>query len=286
MYVILYSWMKVITTKDEITLKNMFNNENVSFMLKKQIRMDLLSEMLNDGLIVNTPSDIDSDEKRVMIHLEKSYPNCFHMSEKEADIRRMRNVRGIIQTCIETGTEPEILQHYANIIEEEEILYIGDHFTEALSLLSSEGLTKVKWIRADEQAGVVIKKCPPPIVLLEKEAAGDVSILKGVKYVLFSLNDLQIGPILLKGKTSCMQCALLACKRNDGISYKPAWFRKFVLTFIAEIVYYLGGNLYEEIYHDVGLPLNKVYIINVPQSSICTFALYKNVNCGGCLDNE
>ena len=56
--------------------------------------------------------------------------------------------------------------------------------------------------------------------------------------------------------------------------------------FIAEIVYYLGGNLYEEIYHDVGLPLNKVYIINVPQSSICTFALYKNVNCGGCLDNE
>lgn len=115
------------------------------------------------------------------------------------------NQRAIIKCCSETGTTETKLKDYIESFDVENIMYKGKNFLKVKEVLCNHGLGDIRQL-GDEQDGQA--KDTQVILLVEKEYLETVAFEDQFIYCVFSLDDLQVGPVIIKGTTGCPTCYL------------------------------------------------------------------------------
>lgn len=127
---------------------------------------------------------------------------------------------------------------------------------------------------------------PQSIILVDEKDIQNIHTQLNMKYLLFSFDNLRIGPLLIPGVTVCLECyAKYHLQKGNVEQGYPAFYNNFILNFLVNTVYFCLQNLHTYLGSDVGLPIRKYYELKNPGLSLSVTHVYKTSACKQCFES-
>lgn len=274
--------MKV--SDEQIIFTDFINDTHVFVNVRRDFDSQILLQLLINGLSIANVSGVQSIEEKIVIHLYKNTKNIFELYDQRQKMSKAINMRAVLQTAILGGVEPREAEKYITLFDDTKLIMITSRHDELLEFLHSQGIENIMIALSVKEAQHMSDN--NHIFLMDENMIDDTPLREGDTCLLFSMNRLQIGPIIIPGKTACMNCYSISRKKTTELpsGTVPEYYNIFIYNFLVNIIYYLKGNLYRGIYNDVGLPIKKFYNLIQPELSIKVTNLYKQMSCVSCMN--
>lgn len=274
----------VKVSDEQIIFTDFINDTHVFVNVRRDFDSQILLQLLINGLSIANVSGVQSIEEKIVIHLYKNTKNIFELYDQRQKMSKAINMRAVLQTAILGGVEPREAEKYITLFDETKLIMITSRDDELLEFLHSQGIENIMIALSVKEAQHMSDN--NHIFLMDENMIDDTPLREGDTCLLFSMNRLQIGPIVIPGKTACMNCYSISRKKTTELpsGTVPEYYNIFIYNFLVNIIYYLKGNLYRGIYNDVGLPIKKFYNLIQPELSIKVTNLYKQISCVSCMN--
>ncbi|MGQ8872593.1 hypothetical protein [Paenibacillus sp. TSA_86.1] len=284
MHLVLKPFYTVKVSDGQIIFTDFINDTHVFVNVKRDFDSELLIQLLINGLSIANVSDLQSIEEKIVIHLYKNTKNIFELYDQKQKKSKAINMRAVLQTAILGGVEPKEAEKYITLFDETKLIMITSRQDELLEFLRSQGIENISFALSIKEAQHMSDN--NHIFLMDENRIDSTPLREKDICLLFSMTRLQIGPILIPGKTACMNCYLASREETTEMpnGTVPEYYNIFIYNFLVNIIYYLKGNLYRGIYNDVGLPIKKFYTLIQPELNIKVTNLYKRISCVSCMN--
>ncbi|WP_042142096.1 hypothetical protein [Paucisalibacillus sp. EB02] len=282
MYLVLRAQYTVIDAK-ELILSHLFEDKHHTIKISSNIDREQLIQKLLYGFRI--PMDINeiSQEEKFIIKISKQLKDSTLLTEEKTEYRRQINMRGVLLAANKSGVYHSVIKDYFNTFHEQRIYTLGTN-QELHSYFLREGLfqtrsiTKEDLTSTDERSIILINEKDLPTIQGERDK----------KYLVYSLESLRVGPLLIPGTTICLKCYNnnYHLQRNNVENGYPVYYQNFILNFLVNTVYFCLNDLHNFLGTDVGLPIRKYYQLANPYLSISVTDVYKTSNCSICFSEN
>lgn len=221
-----------------------------------------------------------SIEEKLMVIISKQLRDFTLITDNERDYRREVNLRGVMLAANKSGVEPYIIKEYYETFHEQ-IIYMAGRNQELESYLQKEGLTQIRPLEKEVGESSYGRRS---IILTSEQEISSVQGIQNIKYLVYSLESLRVGPLLIPGTTICIHCYEkneMSKNRDVEIGY-PMYYRSFILNFLVNSIYFSLNDIHKYLGTDVGLPIRKCFQLSNPELSISVTNFYKTSECSSC----
>ncbi|MBC5638301.1 hypothetical protein H8S33_16085 [Ornithinibacillus sp. BX22] len=277
MYLVLKAEYTVIN-EEEFIISHLFEELHRSIKVSSNIDKELLVQKLLYGFSMPKDKKALSQEEKLMIMLSKQLEELIFLTEDEFDYRREINIRGVLLAANKSGVEHSIIKDYYDTFHDQKIYTLDDN-QELINYFKREGLSQIIPISRENIASLHRGS----ILLINEKNLPYVQSVKDNKYLVYSLDKLRLGPLLVPGTTICLKCYYnnYTLINNVENGY-PIYYRNFILNFLVNTVYFCLNDLHKSLGTDVGLPIRKCYQLANPQLSVSVMNIYKTSDCSLC----
>ncbi len=230
-----------------------------------------------NGFQLPVNKDELSIEEKLIVTISKQLKDITLITENVEDFRREMNIRGVLLAANKSGVEHSILREYVKTFYEQSIYIVGED-KELKSYFQKEGLTQIQSIARDEVAS---SYDPRSIFLISEKELSYIHDVKSNKYLVYSLENLRVGPLLIPGTTICLTCygKKENVRERDFEAGYPIFYRNFILNFLVNSVYFSLNDIHKYLGMDVGIPIRKCYQLAIPELSVSVTNIYKTTYC-------
>lgn len=263
-----------------LLISHLFQDDHQSVNLSNQVNRKKVKNYLLYGMEIPSGQEKKqlSMEEKIIMTITKQLSDRFIITEKKELIRRHANIRGVLTKAAESNVAPSIMKEYIDCFDDQPIYMIGDN-ADLQPYLEYEGLPFVHYI-SEWDMNVVE---PGSIVLIDDGSIPDIKEKSQSTYLLYSLDCLRAGPLLIPGITACLDCYDTYYNNSEHTDEMfPIYHRNFILNFIVNTVYYCINDLYRFMGLDIGLPIRKYYELSVGDLSMTVTDVYKSSTCPKC----
>lgn len=271
-----------IEFNERLTLTHIIDDNHIFIDIKQSIHAAKLTEMLENGIYIER--NMDTIEEKIVVNIFKNTKYAFEIVKNKSDLNRIINVRSVLHTALHSGVTVEALKYYLDHFDSHEIVWIDHSNHEMIDFFHAEGITNIQRKTVQDINAEPIND-ERKIILLDDKYASAISCQRNHIYLLYSLDKLQAGPILIPEITACMECYLNIHTEptDNGANYFPAYYRTFIYNILVNSIYYLKSDLFIGLYKDVGLPIKKHFTLVHPHLNIEVTNVYKGISCSTCM---
>lgn len=279
-YLILKANYTIIKEK-ELIISHIFLDIHRSIKINTTIDIDLFIQKLLFGFKIPVDKNALSIEEKLIIMISKKIEDITLLTANKEEYRREINIRGVLLTATKSGVELSVIKDYYDTFNDHIIYMLGSD-PEMSSYFQQEGLSQIRSISKEEIVSFEQKN----IILINERDLTNVDEIKNNKYLVYSLENLRVGPLLIPGTTLCLKCYNdnYCQERNDEYDPYPVYYRNFIMNFLVNTVYFSLNDLHKNLGMDVGLPIRKYYQLVNPYLSISVTNVYKKSDCSLCFN--
>lgn len=270
-----------IIKEEEIILSHLFKDIHRSIGINTTIDIDLFMQKFLFGFKIPADKSTLLMEEKLIVMISKKIKGITLITENKDEYRREINIRGVLLAATKSGVERSIIQEYYETFNDQ-IIYMLDSNPELNSYFQQEGLSQIRSISIEEIASLDQKN----IILINEKDLINVGEIKSEKYLVYSLENLRVGPLLIPGTTICLKCYNdnYYQKRSIDEDTYPVYYRNFIMNFLVNTVYFSLNDLHKYLGIDVGLPIRKYYQLVNPYLSLSVTNVYKTSDCSLCFN--
>lgn len=270
-----------IIKEEEIILSHLFKDIHRSIGINTTIDIDLFMQKFLFGFKIPADKSTLLMEEKLIVMISKKIKGITLITENKDEYRREINIRGVLLAATKSGVERSIIQEYYETFNDQ-IIYMLDSNPELNSYFQQEGLSQIRSISKEEIASLDQKN----IILINEKDLINVGEIKSEKYLVYSLENLRVGPLLIPGTTICLKCYNdnYYQKRSIDEDTYPVYYRNFIMNFLVNTVYFSLNDLHKYLGIDVGLPIRKYYQLVNPYLSLSVTNVYKTSDCSLCFN--
>lgn len=280
LYLILRAEYTVIfeTHMERIFISHLYEDDHQSIKVNDSIDKKIVAKKLLNG--VSIPTKINkmqfTREEKTVITITKQLPEIFVIAEKKDVLKRHANIRGVLSRAVQSNVEPSIIESYLKNFNNQPIYMLG-HDANLHTYLGEEGLPHIQTITEGNLNFNVNS-----IVLINDRNIPYLDVHAEAKYLLYSLDYLTVGPLLIPGITICLNCYNKYYEKKHTEDVFPVYHHNFIMNFLVNTIYYCINDLYKFMGIDVGLPIRKYYELSGTDLSLTATDVYKSCGCGEC----
>ncbi len=282
LYVVLRAQYTVMYAK-ELILTHLFDDKHHSIRISSTIDKELLIQKLLYGFLIPTDINEVSQEEKLIMMISKQLKDSTLLTEEKTEYRRQVNIRGVLLAANKSGVEHSVIKDYFDTFHNQRIYTLGTNH-ELHSFLLREGLFQTKSIAKKDITSTDEKS----IILVNEKDLATIQGERNKKYLVYSLESLRVGPLLIPGTTICLKCysSNYDLQRNNVENGYPVYYQNFILNFLVNTVYFCLNNLHQFLGTDVGLPIRKYYQLANPYLSLSVTDVYKTNSCSICFSES
>ncbi|MCE5170628.1 hypothetical protein LQV63_15030 [Paenibacillus profundus] len=239
-------------------------------------------KLLKNGIPI--AQRMDTIEEKIAVNIFKNTKHAFEVVHDRSGLHKVINIRSVLHTALHSGVTKESLTSYIDHFDSPDIVWIDNSDHAMLDFFHAEGITNIQRITVQDLNAEPVCDAGK-IILLDDQFANEISFQRNHIYVLYSLDKLQAGPILIPEVSACVDCYLKIRTEPDAASahYWPAYYRTFIYNLLVNTIYYLKNDLFKGLYNDVGLPIKKYFTLAHPHLHMEVTNVYKDMTCGTCM---